>query len=143
MTMLERAHGQNVHVLTIADSLSRSLLQEAFSFDGETICPYNTANNNISKLNGSIPGVDFVDSSSANTFVGTNGSYNSTAAIVSGGIDSDLLVGFINKTIAEIRFEAMKDAPDMESVLSEFKTLSPVPGRKPGASTPSHRSVHE
>ena len=58
----------------------------------------NTSNNNSPGLNGSVPAVDFVDSSGNNVFMGTSGNYDSTTAVVAGNIGTDQWNAFLVST---------------------------------------------
>ena len=70
----------------------------------------NTSNNSSSELNGSVPAVDFADTSGNNVFMGTMGNYTSTTAVVAGTIGTDQWTAFLvstSNTVASIVVSAV------------------------------------
>ena len=83
---------QGVHGSTVSNAAA------AFQFS------VNTASNNVPQLTGSMPTANFVDSLGNNTFTGVPGNYDSTAAVATGSLGSDLLNGFSDSTLINILF---------------------------------------
>jgi uncharacterized repeat protein (TIGR03803 family) len=71
------------HDSNISPATAGSTISTAFSFS------INVAQNKVSGLNGSVPFVDFVDSSNNNLYAGATGNYDSTVPVVNVGVGSD------------------------------------------------------